>query len=339
MSPQFVDFDADGQLDILAGIFDGSPHLSRGTDHGYAAPEQILDRDGKRIVLDQFWNFDTKQWDRATRKAGEPLQLGGGHATSAIAWDWDGDGDLDLLLGDHASDHVYLRRNEGTAQKAAFATENEELQAGGAPLVIPGTVATLRVLDWNGDGRLDLLAGGMGEAFQNGLGGGVYVFLNTGDKTTTLSAPIVLVPRSDKSAEQPSRPDSGLYVDAFDFDGDGDLDLVVGGYSHWSPKGKVLDFAQQKRVTELRACLEEQQSKLQKLQEEVTAALEKAGAGLSEDESNKKYSELYKERQPQRGEILKQLQTLNEELSSLVPSAKRESFVWLYEHLATTSGR
>ena len=81
MSPQFVDFDADGKLDIVAGIFDGSPHLSRGTDKGFGAPEQILDRDGRRIVLDQFWNFDTKKWDRATRKAGEPLQLGGGHAT------------------------------------------------------------------------------------------------------------------------------------------------------------------------------------------------------------------------------------------------------------------
>jgi hypothetical protein len=37
MSPQFVDFDADGQLDIVAGTFDGSPHLARGTREGLAA--------------------------------------------------------------------------------------------------------------------------------------------------------------------------------------------------------------------------------------------------------------------------------------------------------------
>ncbi|MCC7063136.1 MAG: VCBS repeat-containing protein [Planctomycetes bacterium] len=334
MSPQFVDWNADGQIDIVAGTFDGSPHLSRGTDKGFAAPEQILDREGKRIVLDQFWNFDTKQWDRASRKPGEELHLGGGHATSAIAWDWDGDGDLDLLLGDHASDHVYLRRNDGTAAKPAFGKDNEALQAGGSPLLVPGTVATLRGLDWNGDGKLDLLASGMGDAYRQGEGGGVYVFLNTGDKTTTLGAPITLVPRSKKDADQPARPDSGLYVDAFDIDGDGDLDLVAGAYSHWSPKGKVLDDAQQQRVTELRAGLAEQQQKMQALQGEIAAAHEKASAGLNEAEANKKYSELYQARQPERAVIQEQLKALNEELDALVPAAKRESFVWLYENLA-----
>ncbi|MFN9333758.1 MAG: hypothetical protein ACK6D1_14305, partial [Planctomycetota bacterium] len=64
MSPQFVDFDADGRLDVVAGIFDGSPHLSRGSAKGWQKPEQILDRDGKRIVLNNFWNFDTKKWDK-----------------------------------------------------------------------------------------------------------------------------------------------------------------------------------------------------------------------------------------------------------------------------------
>ena len=59
MSPQFVDFDADGRLDIVAGIFDGSPHLARGTDKGWSKPEQILDKNGARIVLNAFWNFES----------------------------------------------------------------------------------------------------------------------------------------------------------------------------------------------------------------------------------------------------------------------------------------
>ena len=66
MSPQFVDFDADGKLDIVAGTFDGSPHLARGDGTGWNQPEQILDANGRRIVLNAFWNFDTKKWDKST---------------------------------------------------------------------------------------------------------------------------------------------------------------------------------------------------------------------------------------------------------------------------------
>lgn len=53
MSPQFVDFDADGRLDIVAGTFDGSPHVARGSAEGWRAPEQILDASGARIVTCQ----------------------------------------------------------------------------------------------------------------------------------------------------------------------------------------------------------------------------------------------------------------------------------------------
>ena len=99
MSPQFVDFDADGVIDIVAGIFDGSPHLVRGAKAGWGAPEQILDRDGHRIVFNQFWNFDTKKWDSTNAHDG-PGHGGEGHLTSAIAFDLDGDGRADIVVGD-----------------------------------------------------------------------------------------------------------------------------------------------------------------------------------------------------------------------------------------------
>ena len=66
-SPVFRDMNGDGQLDIVAGTFDGSPHVAFGTDKGWQQPEQILEANGERIVFNQFWNFDTKKWEKTTR--------------------------------------------------------------------------------------------------------------------------------------------------------------------------------------------------------------------------------------------------------------------------------
>ena len=51
MSPQFVDFDGDGDDDIVGGIFDGSPHVSFWDNdrEGYLQPVGILDKDGEHL--------------------------------------------------------------------------------------------------------------------------------------------------------------------------------------------------------------------------------------------------------------------------------------------------
>ena len=61
-----------------------------------------------------------------------------------------------------------------------------------------------------------------------------------------------------------------------DYDSDGDLDLVVGGYSHFSPPKRELTEQDRKRVAELQALIAAADKELETL-------MQKAFAGLSED--------------------------------------------------------
>ncbi len=335
MSPQFVDFDANGMLDIVAATFDGSPHLARGSAEGYAQPEQILDRDGARIVMNEFWNRDVKpeKWDTANRcnPAGEWSGL---HLTAAWAVDWDCDGDFDLLLGDHNKGNVMLRRNDGDAKTPKFAAKNEVVLADGKPLVVEGRVTTLRTIDWDRDGKRDLLIGSMGDAYQAGPGGGVFLWRNVGeDAAPKFDAPMTLIPASQRGHSEPTRPDAGLYMDAADADGDGDLDLVVGGYSSWQLPTVPLDEAQQKRVGEIQQEIDTAKKAIKAFQDRMTKALE----GAEEASHSKLLDEFVKAESIKFSTLQDRLKKAQDELEPLVPSLQRRSFTWLYENISAAS--
>ena len=63
MGSQFVDINADGHLDYLTATFDGSPHVSYGSEKGFGEPVRLKDAQGKRILISSIWNYESKKHD------------------------------------------------------------------------------------------------------------------------------------------------------------------------------------------------------------------------------------------------------------------------------------
>ena len=157
--------------------------------------------------------------------------------------DWNQDGELDLLLG-LADGRVKVFLNTSTGQQAGAEPVLGEpivLEAGdaGAKTTIDvGDRATLEAVDWNNDGRVDLVAGG--------LDGKVRVYLNSSATgSPNLNSPILV----QAGAGDLSVPSGRASVSVHDLNGDGRKDLFVG--QHRRPAA-VLSERRHRRGTRLR---------------------------------------------------------------------------------------
>jgi hypothetical protein len=137
-----VDYDGDGDLDLLCGNIEGEAVLysNEGTKSAadYAA--------GKKLEAD-----------------GTTIKVKHGDSHPVLA-DWDNDGKHDLIVGTGAGG-VMFYRNTGTSKTRKFAAgaalvaENEEAFGSDKKKEGVGTRVKVCVCDYNGDGRLDLLVG------------------------------------------------------------------------------------------------------------------------------------------------------------------------------------
>lgn len=158
-SPNFADFDEDGDLDLICGEFlDGFTYFENiGTreEPEYATGFKLVGDDGEPLVMH--------------------LQM-----ITPTAVDWDADGDMDLIVGDEDGRVAFVEHTGNVAGGAPVFRQPVYFQQEADTLKF-GALATPYAHDWDGDGDEDLVVGN--------TAGNIAIFTNLDGKGTKWSAP------------------------------------------------------------------------------------------------------------------------------------------------------
>lgn len=196
--PHFVDYDGDGDIDILSGCYTGEIYLF------------VRDKDGRFQqgvpILDDH---------------GAPLQTG--TSVTVEAHDLDGDGDLDLLIG-HRGGSVTIHENLGTRTAPSYAAKGKGMETRGGKSIYGSNA---HYADWDNDGIRDLVLGSED--------GNVTWYKNVGaDNKPIFDEAQMLINIKQYGFEKiprenaPTHPGSRTKVHVTDWNGDGRVDLLVG---------------------------------------------------------------------------------------------------------------
>lgn len=135
-SPNFADFDGDGDLDLVCGEFlDGFTYFENvGTRTGpeYAAGRRLKDGD-RLLTMD--------------------LEM-----IVPVACDWDGDGDQDLIVGDEDGRVAFVENTGQHVDRLPVFKAPRYFQQTAEDVKF-GALATACGVDWDGDGDTDVIAG------------------------------------------------------------------------------------------------------------------------------------------------------------------------------------
>jgi hypothetical protein len=286
-----VDIDDDGQRDILSGSYSRMEKEMAGlfqvlygrSDGTFRRAEVLKGTDGEPLII------PIKGHEQMTENI----------CTRPFAVDWDADDHLDLVVGNFAGT-FYWFKGQG---KGKFAPRPEIIKAGSAPLRIEGAHSDPFVIDWDGDGDLDLISGSSRGGVQwaeNRAGNGKAPELSP---FQTLIEPGRQIEYGQLLAEAeltgPTQ-DTRVWVD--DVNSDGKLDLLVGDdVTLIAPANGVGKEQFQKKFVEWQEAVQA-----------ASAALRSAGGDASaQAKAQQEFSKVYERR----------TEFMNEEMTG---------FVWLY---------
>jgi hypothetical protein len=214
---RYVDFDGDGAQDLVVGADDWSEY---GWDNAYTAQGVWTNGPlrGFVYVLRNTGTSEKPAYDQPARV------MAGDQPAETFGWpspnfaDFRGTGKLDLICGEFRDSFTFFE-NIGTRTQPKYAPGRQLKLADGQPLAMDLEMITPVALDWNKDGRVDLICGDED---------GRVAFIENSGKLAADGAPQFLPPRYFQQEADDLKCGALATPVGCDWDGDGAMDIISG---------------------------------------------------------------------------------------------------------------
>ncbi|MHC4994925.1 MAG: FG-GAP repeat domain-containing protein, partial [Planctomycetota bacterium] len=229
---KYADYDNDGATDIIVGIGDWTDYgwddayndrgvWTNGPLRGFVYLLRNTASDAKPVYAEPV----------KIQAGGQPIDVYG--MPSPNLADFDGDGDLDIICGEFLDGFTFFL-NTGTRDKPVYAP-GVRLTDHGQPIKMDLQMITPSAIDWDKDGDVDLICGDED--------GRVAFIENTGRVVN--AAPLFRQPRYFQQEAENVKFGALVTPVGFDWDNDGDDDLICGNTAGYIGFIENLDGAAQ----------------------------------------------------------------------------------------------